>query len=119
MSLYTRDGLQKLAEIVRSARGNDSVRAFAKKAAVSHRTITRLEGADLQEPEVTTLQKLADLTGYAKEELIAILEGKEHSPEVREYRLAEDVMPIINQLPEIEAAKVAQMIISSLVRRKN
>lgn len=117
-SLYTRFGLEKLAEIVKAARGQDSVRNFAKKAGVSHRTITRLEEANLQEPEVSTLQKIAPLTGYTKEELIAILEGKSHSPEVREYRLLEDVIPIINQLPDTEAAKVAQHIIARLARPK-
>jgi transcriptional regulator with XRE-family HTH domain len=117
-SLYTRLGLEKLAEIVRTARGQDSVRAFAKKAGVSHRTITRLEDADLQEPEITTLQKIAPLTGYTKEDLIAILEGKQHAPETREYRIAEDVMPMINQLPDAEAARVAQLIIARLARPK-
>lgn len=117
-SLYTRVGLEKLAQIVKAARGQDSVRSFAKKADISHRTVTRLEEADLQEPEITTLQKIAPLTGYSKEELIAILESKPHSPEVREYRVAEDVIPIINQLPDTEAAKVAQQIIARLVRPK-
>lgn len=115
-NLYTRSGLEKLAQIVKNARGTDSVRAFAKKAGISHRTVTRLEDADLQEPEVTTLQKIAPLTGYTKEELIAILESKPHGQEVREYRTAEDVMPIVNQLPEQEAARVAQHIIARLAR---
>ncbi|MDZ7992520.1 MAG: helix-turn-helix domain-containing protein [Nostoc sp. EfeVER01] len=117
-SLYTRVGLEKLAEIVRSARGHDSVRAFAKKAGISHRTVTRIEETDLQEPEITTLQKIAPLTGYSKEELIAILEAKPHAPEIRQYRVAEDVIPLINQLPDTEAAKVAQHIIARLARPK-
>ncbi|MHC5893253.1 helix-turn-helix domain-containing protein, partial [Nostoc sp.] len=100
------------------ARGQDSVRSFAKKAGISHRTVTRLEEADLQEPEITTLQKIAPLTGYSKEELIAILESKPHAPETREYRIAEDVLPLINQLPDAEAAKVAQHIIARLARPK-
>ncbi|MFN6475379.1 helix-turn-helix domain-containing protein [Nostoc sp. DedQUE07] len=116
--MYTRIGLEKLAEIVKSARGHDSVRGFAKKAGISHRTVTRLEEADLKEPEITTLQKIAPLTGYTKEELIAILEAKTHAPQIREYRLAEDVLPIINQLPDAEAAKVAQQIIARLARPK-
>jgi transcriptional regulator with XRE-family HTH domain len=95
------------------------VRKFAAKAGISHRTVARLEEADLQEPEVSTLQKIAPLTGYSKEELIAILESKPYSPTtVREYRLAEDVIPIINQLPDAEAAKVAQHIIARLARPK-
>ncbi|WP_100899152.1 helix-turn-helix domain-containing protein [Nostoc flagelliforme] len=117
-SLYTRTGLEKLAEIVRSARGHDSVRKFATKAGISHRTVARLEEADLQEPEVSTLQKIAPLTGYSKEELIAILEAKPHNPKIREYRVAEDVIPLINQLPDSEAAKVAQHIIARLARPK-
>lgn len=116
--LYTRDGLEKLSEIVRTARGQDSVRNFAKRVGVSHRTIKRLEESDLQEPEVTTLQKIAPFTGYTKEELIAILEGQKHKSEVREYRLAEDIIPALDQLPDTEAAKVAQYIITRLVRPK-
>ncbi|MEH2100568.1 MAG: helix-turn-helix domain-containing protein, partial [Nostoc sp.] len=105
-------------EIVKTARGQDSVRAFAKKAGISHRTVTRLEEADLHEPEVTTLQKIAPLVGYSKEELIAILEAKAHTPEIRQYRIAEDIIPMINQLPDAEAAKVAQHIIARLARPK-
>ncbi|MHC5754620.1 MAG: hypothetical protein ACYTXF_29090, partial [Nostoc sp.] len=65
-----------------------------------------------------TLQKIAPLTGYTKEELIAILEAKPHAANIREYRLAEDVIPIVNQLPDAEAAKVAQHIIARLARPK-
>lgn len=117
-NLYTRTGLEKLAQIVKAARGSDSVRTFAKKADISHRTVTRLEEADLKEPEITTLQKIAPLTGYSKEELIAILESKPLSPQVREYRTAEDVIPIVNQLPDQQAARVAQHIIARLAHPK-
>jgi transcriptional regulator with XRE-family HTH domain len=81
---------------------------------VSHRTIGRIEEADLHEPEISTLQKLGPMLGYTKEELIAILEERHEVQAFREYRTAEDVMPMINQLPDPEAARVAQNIIARL-----
>ncbi|WP_100898173.1 hypothetical protein [Nostoc flagelliforme] len=117
-NLYTRAGLEKLAQIVRDARGQKSVRAFATAVGVSHRTIARIEDADLHEPEISTLQKLGPMTGYTKEELIAILEERHDDQAFREYRTAEDVMPMINQLPDTEAARVAQSIVARLARPK-
>ncbi len=117
-TLYTIEGLAKLGEIVRTARGNKSVRKFGREVGISHATITRLENGEVKEPEVTTLQKLATHVGYTKEELIAICESSPRKPEIRMHRLAEDVLPAIKQLPDTEAAKVAQAIIARLVKPK-
>ncbi|MBO3462875.1 helix-turn-helix transcriptional regulator [Aetokthonos hydrillicola Thurmond2011] len=114
-TLYTYSGLAKLGQIVRTARGRKSVRSFARKTGLSHATITRLENEEVKEPEIATLQKLAPHVGYNKEELIAICEDSPRKSEVRIYRLAEEVLPIIEQLPNIEAAKIAQAIIARLV----
>ena len=116
-TVYTYQGLEKLSGIIKTARGSKSVRKFAREVGVSYATISRLENGELKEPEMTTLQKLAQVTGYTKEELITICEDGVRPPEVRMYRLAEDVLPVIDQLPDAEAAKVAQHIISRLVRR--
>ena len=118
-TLYTTEGLAKLGEIVRTARGNKSLREFGRVTGVSYATISRLERGGNKEPEVTTLLMLAPYLGYSKEELIAICESSPRKPEVRMYRLAEDVLPAIKQLPDKEAAKVAQAIIAHLADKLN
>lgn len=117
-TLYTYNGLEKLAEIIRTARGHEKVRAFARKVGVSHATIDRLEKGEVLEPEITTLEKLAPHLGYTREELIAICAGDNSPHPVREYRLAEDVIPIIDQLPDREAAKIIQHIAARLAQPK-
>ena len=118
-TLYTVEGLAKLGEIVRTARGNKSLREFGRVTGASHATITRLERGENKEPEITTLQRLAPHLGYSKEELIAICESSPRKPEVRMYRLAEDVLPVIAQWPDAEAAKVAQAIIARFADKLN
>lgn len=117
-TLYTYQGLAKLGELVRNARGTKSGRQFAREMGLSYATITRLEKGEIKEPEVTTLQKLAPHLGYSKEELIAICESAPRAPEVKIYRVAEDALPVIDQLPDSEVAKVAQHIITRLAQPK-
>jgi transcriptional regulator with XRE-family HTH domain len=117
-TLYTYDGLEKLAEIIRTARGHEKVRPFARKVGVSHATIDRLENGEVLEPEITTLEKLAPHLGYTREELIAICAGDNSPQPMRPYRLAEDVIPMVDQLPDREAAKVAQHIVARLAQPK-
>lgn len=117
-TVYTYEGIEKLAEIIRVVRGTQSGRAFAKKVGLSPTAIDRILKGEVIEPELNTLEKLAPHLGYTREELIAICSGDNSPQPVREYRLAEDVLPIINQLPDREAAKLAQHIIARLVQPK-
>jgi transcriptional regulator with XRE-family HTH domain len=117
-TLYTYEGLEKLAEIIRTARGHEKVRPFARKVGVSYATIDRLEKGEVLEPEIATLEKLAPHLGYTRDELVAICAGENAPQPVREYKFAEDVIPIVDQLPDREAAKVAQHIVARLVQPK-
>ena len=117
-TLYTYEGIEKLAHIIRSVRGREGVRPFARKVGVSYATIDRLEKCEVLEPEIGTLEKLAPHLGYTREELIAICAGENAPQPAREFKLAEDVFPIIDQLPDREAGKVAQYIISRLIQPK-
>jgi transcriptional regulator with XRE-family HTH domain len=117
-TVYTWEGIQKLAEIIRAARGHLSGRAFAKKVGLSPTSIDRILGGEVKEPELKTLEKLAPHLGYTRDELIAICIGDNSPQPVREYRLAEDLIPMIDQLPDREAAKVAQHIIARLTQPK-
>lgn len=117
-TVYTYEGIEKLAEIIRVARGHLSGRAFAKKVGLSTTSIERILKGEVKEPELKTLEKLAPHLGYTREELMAICAGDNSPQPVREYRLAEDVIPIIDQLPPREAAKIAQHIIAQLIQPK-
>lgn len=117
-TVYTYEGIEKLAEIIRAARGHESGRAFAKKVGLSPTAIDRILKGEVMEPELKTLEKLAPHVGYTREELIAICAGENAPQPAREYKLAEDVIPIVDQLPDREAAKVAQHIITRLVQPK-
>lgn len=117
-TVYTWEGIEKLAQIIRAARGHESARSFAKKVGLSPTSIDRILNGVVMEPELKTLEKLAPHLGYTREELIAICAGDNSPQPVREYRLAEDVMPMVDQLPDREAAKVAQRIIARLTQPK-
>jgi transcriptional regulator with XRE-family HTH domain len=112
-TLYTETGLSRLAEIIKTARGQHSLREFEAVTGVSHATLRRLELCQVHNPEDNTLSHIAPFTSYTLEELKAIAQERERG-EVRKYRLAEDVMPIVLELPDREAARLAQMIVGKL-----
>jgi transcriptional regulator with XRE-family HTH domain len=111
---YTQDGLLELGRIINTAKGELSVRAFARKAHINYQTINRLIRGEVREPEITTLEKLAPHLGRDKYQLIAICEGRKNRLQVPQYSIAEDVLPIINQLSDAEAMRVAQAILARL-----
>lgn len=119
MSIYTFEGLQRLSEIIREARGHEPQRAFARRLGVSHRTISRLEEIEVQEPEITTLQKLAPALGYTKEQLVAILEGKKSSilPQ-GDVIAASEIFPVVDQLSRAEIGKLMHYIVDKLVNEQ-
>lgn len=112
-TLYTEVGLSQLAEIIKQARGDRSYREFETVTGVSHATIRRLELCEVRTPEDATLSQIAPFTPYSYEELKAIAQERERG-EIRKYRIAEDVLPIVNELPAVEAARLAQMIVGRL-----
>ncbi|MGA9377827.1 MAG: hypothetical protein WBV73_03405 [Phormidium sp.] len=114
-SLYTEQGLLKLAQIVKQARGSRSYREFEVLSGVSHTTIRRLEFCDVKNPDVATLANLAVHTPYSLEELIAVGEERE-KVDIRQYRTAEEAIDVVDQLNHQEAAKLAQMIIGRLAK---
>lgn len=118
---YTEEGLEKLAEIVRSARGNMSERGFAEMIGVTNTTISRIEKCEVQEPKLDTLDKLSGAVGYTREELIAILEMNPNNPNkqpVKLYKTAEDAVPVVDQLPKREMAKLAKYLIDKITAPK-
>ena len=112
-SINTIVGREALARIVRQARGEKKLRPFAREVGVSHGVIYRLERAETKNPPDSTLAALVRFTEFSFEELKAILASRTNS-EVRQFRRAEDLLPYVNQLPETEAGRLAQMIIARL-----
>lgn len=118
---YTEEGLEKLAEIVRNARGNMSERSFAEMIGVTNTTISRIEKCEVQEPKLDTLEKLSGAIGYTREELISILEMNPNNPNKKTaklYKTAEDAVPVVDQLPKREMAKLAKYLIDKIATHK-
>lgn len=112
---YDPEGLRKLAQIVMQARGDLSYREFEKVTGISHGTIRRLELQDVKMPDYNTLVKLAHpVTPYSMEELQAIVMQKEDEVLIRQYRTAEDILPMVMELPDIEIARLGQMLFAKL-----
>lgn len=114
-SLYTEAGLERLGEIAKSARGARSFREFEKISGISHAAIRRLELVEVKNPDDTTLAKLAPYTPYSFEELKAIAQERQVG-EVRKYRTAEDLLPMVAELPVPEMVRLGQMIFGKLAR---
>lgn len=113
--LYTEQGLLKLAQIIKQARGSRSYREFEALSKVSHATIRRLEFCDVKNPDIATLANLAVHTPYTLEELIAVAEERD-KVDIRQYRTAEEAIAIVDQLNHQETARLAQMIIGRLAK---
>lgn len=114
-TLYTEAGLKKLAQIAKNARGDRSYREFEKIAGVSHAAMRRVELVEVKNPDDTTLAKIAPYTPYSFEELKAIAQERQVG-ELRRYRTAEDLLPLVNELPVEERARLGQMIFGHLAR---
>lgn len=127
---YTKKGLEALGTIVRATRGDRTYREFEADVAkileehgvdgrISHGTIRRVEIGDLKSPDYNTLAKLAWATSYTLEELQAIMSERDPFQVERQYRVAEDLYPLVNQLSEVEAGKLARYIIESRLIRQH
>lgn len=112
-TFYTKNGLKKLGEIVRQARGNLSYREFEPICGVSHGTIRRMELGDVKMPDYATLLRLAPHTPYTIEEIQAIAAEREPG-DMRKYRTYQDVLPMVMELPDQELAKLGQAILAKL-----
>ncbi|MBO3463078.1 hypothetical protein G7B40_041445 [Aetokthonos hydrillicola Thurmond2011] len=115
-SEFTDLGLQKLADIVRTVRGNRSYKELERSSKISYMTLIRLERCEVKTPELTTLRKLAPLTPYTLEELLAIGTQRTESKK-REILTAEDVLPYAIQLPLIEVGRLIQKLGEIVVNR--
>jgi transcriptional regulator with XRE-family HTH domain len=96
-SIYTPDGLARLAKIILAARQarRMSLRSFATLVGVTHKTIDRLETCQFKEPTNDTLARIAPHLGYTLEQLIAIASEK---PLSEKPKTPEEVLPFVSNL---------------------
>jgi transcriptional regulator with XRE-family HTH domain len=87
---------QKLSEIIKTARGTMSQRAFGKLLGVSATAVQLWEKGDTV-PDTENLAKLAARAGYSLEELLRFLDGKPVS----------DPLDIINKIRFLPLSQVA------------
>lgn len=113
---FTSTGLGRLSEIIRSSRGALSLRVFQEVTGLSFATIRDLEQKNVKEVKLSTLAKLAPHTPYIFEELLTICTGEESSPTPsrREFLLADQVLPIIHQLPPDEKRRLRKIDLATM-----
>lgn len=108
-SPFTLAGIRRLAEIARDARNSRVLTEFEELSGIPISTIRRLEAGGNKTIEYVTLQRLAPHTPYTAQELLAIGTESENM-NLREYRLAEDVLPSAEQLPPAELARLIELL---------
>jgi transcriptional regulator with XRE-family HTH domain len=91
------------------------LREFEELTGVSDAVVRRLELQEVKNPDDVTLIRIAPRTPYTFEELKAIAQERQVA-EIRKYRVAEDLLPMANELPVQERARLAQLIIGGLAR---
>lgn len=112
-TINTVEGREALARIVRQARGKKGLRAFAREVGISHAALSKLEHAETKNPADQTLIALAPHTEFSFDELKAILASR-ISPEIRQYRTAQEAWIVVRSLPREEKALLGQMILAEL-----
>lgn len=112
VSLYTENGRQKIAAMIREARGKRGYRAFEDEIGISHGTIRNLELCQEINISTPTITKIAKYLGYSFEQLQAILLGRD----VLKKRdlTADELMDVVRDLPVSEVVKFAPKFMSYL-----
>lgn len=104
---------QKLSEAVRRARGDRAQRKFAKDLGVSYPAVRSWEEGESL-PGLENLELIADTLGYTLEEFLLYLRGEESDSDRRRPKVAEDLMPVVDQLSRTELVRLAQILVSKL-----
>lgn len=116
-SLYTKKGLEKLAEIIKNFRSQHGIsqRELARRCGgVSQPTIGRLESAVGYEPEDQTLALLATVLPYNLDELKAIAQEREIQPIRSSCHSAEEWVEFGSTLPPEEFIRGIQLALEKV-----
>lgn len=125
---FTRKGLIEFRRILERSRKKLSYKAFYKITGVSIGTLWKLEkSADIKEIRISTLEDLAphmifdepqpNTVQEAVESLRAIA-TQEFSSKEKQYQTFEEILPILEQLPDEEKVKVGHWVVTRLYEYK-
>ena len=98
---------EKLVEIIKLARGSQSLRAFGKQLGVSATAVLNRKSV-VESPDTENLAQIAAHAGYTLEELLCCLEGKP-IPEASDLNV---ILRQINNMPLSEVAIIAQAAVA-------
>ncbi|MEH1828241.1 MAG: helix-turn-helix transcriptional regulator [Nostoc sp.] len=104
--------LEKLATIVRLARGDRSQGRFARDLGVNPGTLRNWESGN-SEPDLDNLKAIADASGRNLLQLIAEITGAK-SETLPEAHTAEDVMAIASKLEKVEQFRLIQLLVAQM-----
>lgn len=100
----TLESRQKLAEVVKKARGSKSQRAYGRMLGVSGTTVQGWENLE-SFPEMDNLAQIAESAGYTLQELLDYIEGKSDQ---RSISSVNQIVKQLNLMPLHQVAMVVQ-----------
>lgn len=104
---------RRLSEEVKRARGTRSQRQFAKALGVSYPAVRSWEECESL-PGLENLELIAESLGQSLEEFLAHLRGEQEPGREKEYRAAEDLLPLLRQLSKAEQARLIHLLVDLL-----
>lgn len=106
--------------MVKQKRGSMSLPRFGELVGISYVTIWKIEIKENAKLQKDTITALAPVLGYSVDELIAICTGNNTPPPIskgREFLTAEQVLPIIQQLPTEEKRRLREIDLQTMTGR--
>lgn len=114
-------GLEDLARLVKQKRGSMSLPQFGEVVGLSYVTIWKIELKENPKLQPSTIEALAPVLGYSVDELITICTGRRITPSSaeprREFLTADQVLPIIHQLPPNEKRRLRGIDLQSMSKK--
>lgn len=119
---FAQEGLERLARIVKAARGSRSFAEFQMATGLSHGTIWYLEQAlnpnserKIKEVKFSTLAAIAPHTPYTPDQLMAICQGEVGEiQEPEKVVMAEDALRVVGQLELKEKTRLLLILVDEL-----
>jgi len=99
---------QRLSRVIQQLRGTRSQRRFARDLKVSYATIRSWEECE-SFPNQENLELIASAFGKSLEDFLVYLRGER--PTEQRFRVAEDLLLWVDELPDSEATKLIQLIV--------
>lgn len=104
---------KRLASAIVEARGDRSMRKFAKDMGVSLQTIQNWEQGVVV-PDLENLEKIAIARRQSLEEFLSEIRQVEREFEETEPKVAEDLYFKVRRLPKLEMARLIKMLVDDI-----